>query len=211
MDANILLQDDQGNYTETLRTTVGGTCETEYVNRDDFVEKAIFKCSIATNDETQQERWNESLEKATDQKTYAYLAVDAHTDNPSKRSYIKYQGNRSDMEYKGVTMQNVFLDEAGSWLEVKKGCDCGENLNLKFHCVKYSGSGPIQYGPVYYGVTEIDAYSGWNNLIAQNKINSEEKEIIIAVTKNEGKLDSVQSYDSEIFLSRFGAENAQLI
>ena len=29
MDANILLQDDQRNYTETLRTTIGGTCETE--------------------------------------------------------------------------------------------------------------------------------------------------------------------------------------
>ena len=118
-DANILLQDDQGNYAEILRTTVGGTCETKYVNRDDFVEKAIFKCSIATHDQAQQERWNKALEKATDQKTYAYLVVDAHTDNPSKRSYIKYQGNRSDMEYKGVTMQNVFLDEAGSWLELE--------------------------------------------------------------------------------------------
>ena len=92
-------------------------------------KRRSFKCSIATNDETQQERWNESLEKATDQKTYAYLAVDAHTDNPSKRSYIKYQGNRSDMEYKGVSMQNVFLDEAGSWLEVGKNrCYCNRDL-----------------------------------------------------------------------------------
>ncbi|MCD9586216.1 hypothetical protein LVK03_14175, partial [Tenacibaculum maritimum] len=124
--------------------------------------------------------------------------VDAHSPNNIK---VAYNGTNPDKngELDQRSTPNYWLDMDGNWFELKKGCDCGESLNLKFECVKYTGSSITQYGPVYFGSISTKTYSGWKKLIENKKVTTEEREIIVAVTKNEGKLDSVQSYDSEIF------------
>ncbi|KPH15303.1 hypothetical protein AMQ68_03510 [Chryseobacterium sp. ERMR1:04] len=61
-------------------------------------------------------------------------------------------------------------------------------------CTKYGNT----YGPVFWGDLKLANYNEWNLLLSKNKITLEEKEIIIGMSENEGKLDSVQSYDSEI-------------
>ncbi|WP_407266659.1 hypothetical protein [Tenacibaculum maritimum] len=82
----------------------------------------------------------------------------------------------------------------GNWFELKKGCDCGESLNLKFECIRYG----TVYGPVYWGSEKLADYKYWGNLIKEKKVTKEEKDILIGMSENEGKLDSIQSYDSEI-------------
>ncbi|MEM0942114.1 MAG: calcium-binding protein [Bacteroidota bacterium] len=54
-----------------------------------------------------------------------------------------------------------------------------------------------QYGPLYSGSIDLEDYQEWDNLIQNNEITSEEKEILIAMSSNEGNLDAIQSYDSE--------------
>ncbi|MFL0171124.1 hypothetical protein [Tenacibaculum maritimum] len=118
--------------------------------------------------------------------------VDAHSPNNIK---VAYNGTNPDKngELDQRSTPNYWLDMDGNWFELKKGCDCGESLNLKFECVKYTGSSITQYGPVYFGSISTKTYSGWKKLIENKKVTTEEREIIVAVTKNEGKLDSVQS------------------
>ena len=54
------------------------------------------------------------------------------------------------------------------------------------------------YGPYYRGKLALENYDKWDILLSQNKITNDEKDIIICMSVNEGNLDSVQSYDSEI-------------
>ncbi|WP_298311872.1 LysM domain-containing protein [uncultured Aquimarina sp.] len=198
-DKNLMLKDDQGDYSTMVKTTIGGMCETEYLNKDDFTDQAIFKISIDTSNDDKKNAWIKAIEEAKDKKTLLYILADAHTLEGQTELNIQYLGDTEEGEIRGEKITNRWLDTDGQWFELKKGCDCGKSLNLKFKCVKYTGSSTTQYGPLYDGTTKTDAYSGWNNLISQSKVNNVEKEIIIAVTKNEGKLDSVHSYDSEIF------------
>ncbi|WP_299180773.1 LysM peptidoglycan-binding domain-containing protein [uncultured Aquimarina sp.] len=199
VDQPVMLKNDQGKFHETIKTTIGGMCETDYLNKDDFADQAIFKVAIDHKDEKKKEAWIKAIENATDQKTLLYILTDAHTLDGQTELNIQYLGDTEEGEIRGEKVTNRWLDTDGQWFEFKKGCDCGKSLNLKFKCVKYTGSSTTQYGPLYGGTIKTDTYSGWNNLISQSKVNNVEKDIIIAVTKNEGKLDSVHSYDSEIF------------
>ena len=71
---------------------------------------------------------------------------------------------------------------------------CGIQYRNDIRCVKYRGN----YGPKYSGEISLHSYSDWKNLILNKKVTIEEKEILIAVSENEGTFDTVQSYDSEI-------------
>jgi hypothetical protein len=77
-------------------------------------------------------------------------------------------------------------------------CNCPVDEPL-FKCVKYK----TKYGPAYYGDKPLATYKNWDDMINSNKITSEQKDIIVAMSENEGKMDGIQSYDSEIFT--FGA------
>ncbi|CAF4016653.1 unnamed protein product [Rotaria sp. Silwood1] len=72
------------------------------------------------------------------------------------------------------------------------------NENILFKRVKYGSGERVQYGPSYLGKTTLADYTGWDNLIKQEKATIDDKKIISAMSKNEGKLESIQSYDSEI-------------
>lgn len=198
LDQNIMLKDDQGKYHQMIKTTIGGMSETDFVNKDDFVNHAIFKIAIDHNDDDRKKEWIKSLSEATDNKTLLYILADAHTLEGQTELNIQYLGDTEEGEIRGEKITNRWLDTDGQWFEFKKGCDCGKSLNLKFKCVKYTGSSTTQYGPLYSGTVKTNSYSGWDNLVSEGKVTNIEKEIIIAVTKNEGKLDTVHSYDSEI-------------
>jgi len=74
------------------------------------------------------------------------------------------------------------------------GCNCEELYADKFSVTRYG----TQYGPIYWGEITLDSYTRWDNLIAECKITSDEKAILVAMSENEGKMDAVQSYDSEV-------------
>ena len=80
------------------------------------------------------------------------------------------------------------------WFGLKEAC-CGKEYYNKFQCTRYHAA----YGPVYWGSTKLENYKFWNDLVKNKKVTLEEKEILIGMSENEGKLDSVHSYDSEIF------------
>lgn len=64
-----------------------------------------------------------------------------------------------------------------------------------FICVKF---GQSTAGPWYQGSMSLASYPKWDALVAQGTLTTLEVEIFKAVSRNEGNLDSVQSYDSEI-------------
>ena len=75
------------------------------------------------------------------------------------------------------------------------GCEkCGKEYSKKVQCTRY---GKI-YGPVYWGTKRLKNYLKWDELIQNGVLSQTEKDIIVGMSANEGKLDSVQSYDSEI-------------
>lgn len=71
---------------------------------------------------------------------------------------------------------------------------CGLEFRDKIKCSKYG----LKYGPVYFGSIKMSDYKNWDDLISQNKITYEEKEIIIAMSENEGNLDAINGYDDQI-------------
>jgi|26BtaG_2_1085354.scaffolds.fasta_scaffold00215_13 hypothetical protein len=79
-----------------------------------------------------------------------------------------------------------------------------EKIEPKSSCgLKYRGKVKVtrwktHYGPVYWGKTPLSGYGKWDELIENGALTRDEKMILKVVSPNEGKLDSVQSYDSEI-------------
>ncbi|WP_326982278.1 hypothetical protein VUJ46_19085 [Chryseobacterium sp. MYb264] len=79
----------------------------------------------------------------------------------------------------------------------EKKYTCGIEYRNSITCVKYGSKNPI-YGPLYYGSIKLGFYKNWENIISEGKVDQEQKEIILAMSENEGNMDAVQSYDSEI-------------
>lgn len=133
----------------------------------------------------------ENIDKTKKDKANLYLLADIHTANSDiKKEEVIYEGkNKGDDK----SISNHWLDEDGKYLEVSFN-NCGYEYIKKFQCTKFGSA----YGPVYWGVKKLAQYDGWATLIKDKKITEEEKEILIGMSENEGKLDSVQSYDSEI-------------
>ena len=108
---------------------------------------------------------------------------------------LVYYGKNPDEEGNADddTTSNYWLDMEGKWFGLRY-CDCGKQFEKQIQCTRYNGV----YGPVYWGSQKLADYKGWDELIKAKKLTKEEKEILIGMSENEGKLDSVQSYDSEI-------------
>ncbi|NQD93396.1 SH3 domain-containing protein [Pseudomonas sp. CrR25] len=75
--------------------------------------------------------------------------------------------------------------------------DCGCKLGKIFSCVRFKGQTTI-YGPLYSGLISLDKYKKWDETTATGIITEEDKKIFIAISPNEGNIDAIQSYDSEI-------------
>ncbi|MGF6092795.1 hypothetical protein [Pseudomonas sp. 18173] len=77
---------------------------------------------------------------------------------------------------------------------VKDECPCGCCFGAKFLSTRYGQ----QYGPVYWGKTKLADFKDWDNLVRNGAVTIAERTILVAMSENEGNLDALQSYDSEI-------------
>lgn len=73
-------------------------------------------------------------------------------------------------------------------------CACGNCLGEIFRTTRYHNV----YGPVHWGGITLASYEGWPRLVTADRATEEEHAILVAMSENEGKMDAVQSYDSEI-------------
>ncbi len=180
-----------------IETVVGAfSKEEDITNKNDFEDWAIVKVKLAPKDEEKQKKWSENLEKTEGKKASLYLLVDVHSEHSMcdfESKYVDYKGYVGEGDDSKI--RNHFLNEKDAWFEVKKGCDCGKkDFDKQFQCTRY---GKV-YGPVFWGTMKLADYKHWDELIKDKKVTKEEKEILVGMSENEGKLDSVQSYDSEI-------------
>ncbi len=189
-----------GKDLNTIQTKVGEFAAlTEYENSAELQDLAIYKVILGPSSESGQDAWQRKLKDKSRLFTHAYLTVDAHTENGLTENVINYQGYAGSGD--DTDRANHFLNEKNNWLFLYAPCDCGAKLKLKYTCHRYrkNNKTSYRYGPVDYGTTSTLQYSRWSNLIRDKQVTTEEKTIIIAVTKNEGRLDSVQSYDGQAF------------
>ncbi|GAB5095809.1 hypothetical protein YK56LOC_15250 [Caballeronia sp. HLA56] len=82
--------------------------------------------------------------------------------------------------------------------EASNGCSCGCCYVDKFKVSRWSGQ-TVHYGPVYWGGVSLEASPAMRCLLSNGQMTQSEHRILVAMSKNEGKMDSVQAYDSEIF------------
>jgi hypothetical protein len=54
------------------------------------------------------------------------------------------------------------------------------------------------YGPVYWGAKPMEKSLALGDMVNAEELSASEHKILIAMSANEGKLDTVQSYDSEV-------------
>ncbi|MDR0182130.1 hypothetical protein [Lysobacter arvi] len=75
-----------------------------------------------------------------------------------------------------------------------ENCECGCCLGAIFATVSYHGVS----GPSYRGKKPLSAYGRWGALVQKGDATTDERDILVAMSENEGNLDSIQAYDSEI-------------
>ncbi|WP_281991295.1 DUF5675 family protein [Aquimarina aggregata] len=156
-DKAIMLKDDQGAYNTKVITAVGGMCDTEYTNKDDFADMAIFKIVIDSSDDTKKKAWTDALEKAKDKKTSLYILADAHTLDGQEEMNINYFGDTEEGEIRGEKITNRWLDVDGSWFEVSKA---GSVINIVRKWEHWTGinSSSTTIGSFSIGDSDIEGY-----------------------------------------------------
>ena len=112
-----------------------------------------------------------------------------------KNAFLYFKANVTDTEDEIVypDESQEFLNKDKEQFEIKY-CSCGEKYKDSIECTRYNS----KYGPVYWGELPLKDYAHWDDLITNNTVTEAEKSILIAMSENEGKIDAVQSYDSEI-------------
>lgn len=109
----------------------------------------------------------------------------------------KNSGDKDSVLYKESLNKSILeADDKLIEMESESNNDntCGSEFSGDVKCTR-SGS---TYGPIYWGTIALSDFAKWNDLVLSNKITIDEKEILISMSLNEGKLDTVQSYDSEV-------------
>jgi hypothetical protein len=135
--------------------------------------------TLRPKDDKDLEKLEEKYNKRTEKKAFLFFKATV----TGTEDTIVYPNNK-----------NEFQNVDGERLTVKN-CDCGKRYRKDIACTKY---GKSTYGPVYWGTLPLGDYTKWADLVANNTVTEDEKNILIAMSENEGKLDAVQSYDSEI-------------
>lgn len=129
------------------------------------------------------------------------LALFEITDEGSIPIYIKVSTDSEVLDsfqasYSESETPNVWYYGTDQWFRlIQKQKTKVAPLDYRFKCTRYGS----KYGPVFWGTLPLADYPFWDALIAEGKVTHDEKEILIAMSENEGKLNSVHSYDSEIF------------
>ena len=111
------------------------------------------------------------------------------------KAYLYLKGSIS-----GTNDEVVFPVSGNEFLNSEKNrfllrcCDCGILYRNDVMCVRYGNV----YGPLYKGSIPLKDFKKWDALVKEKVVSDSEKKILIAMSENEGNLDAVQSYDSEI-------------
>ncbi len=114
-------------------------------------------------------------------------------ENKKANVYIKAEVTGTSDEIKFPNSNKEFLNEDQNRFEILY-CNCGEKYRPKVKCTRYNSV----YGPIYKGVLPLNDFTKWDDLTKNNQVSADEKTILIAMSENEGNMDAVQSYDSEI-------------
>jgi hypothetical protein len=131
--------------------------------------------------------WGEKIDATTEKAALLHISVTAASGDA-----VEYS-NEDDKRSGTTTDKGVFLNKKDAQFKLRF-CDCGNKYNAEIKCTKYGSA----YGPVYKGSQALDGFSEWDSMIKDGKLTTEDKEILIMMSSNEGNLDAIQSYDSEI-------------
>ncbi|WP_199029140.1 hypothetical protein [Ralstonia sp. ASV6] len=82
----------------------------------------------------------------------------------------------------------------GNFLLRQDDCECGCCFENKFKVTRLGS----QYSPVFWGNRPLGKSEVISKMLADEVISESEHRILIAMSRNEGNLDAVQSYDSEV-------------
>ncbi len=77
-------------------------------------------------------------------------------------------------------------------------CDCGCCLENKFEVTRWNGQ-VVHYGPRYRGGLSLKNSPAMQRFLDSGRMTGREHRILSAMSQNEGNIDDVQAYDSEIF------------
>lgn len=191
-----VLQEGKVNLSNPTKVGEWGANQ-NITNKDDFKDWAVAKINLRPKTGESLKKWEEAVDKTVEKKTYLYLLVDAHSRNPEyePEKNLIYHGRNIDEDGNTLkTTQNQWLDMEPNWFKLRY-CDCGKkDYDKQFKCTRYG----TVYGPLYLGTKKLADYTDWDELIKKKKVTKEQKEIMVGMSENEGNLDSVQSYDSEI-------------
>ena len=193
-------------FTSNLDMTIGkGAKSSSYKNRDEYLDVAYGKIVLIPNDGNQEnkgieseknkpilKKWNDIINNLQTKSTFLYLYSESKDDGN-----IFYDG--SD---KGEFLEVISIKKEMNKNETSKNT-CGIQYRNKITCTRYGKEPNAKYGPLYTGDISIINFKKWNEYISENKLTKTEFEIICGMSVNEGNLDAVQSYDSEILT--FGA------
>ncbi len=78
------------------------------------------------------------------------------------------------------------------------GFDCGCNYVNQFNVTRWNGQ-IVHYGPLYTGHLSLEHSSALRRFSESGQMTDSEHRILVAMSENEGNIDAVQAYDSEIF------------
>lgn len=110
------------------------------------------------------------------------------------RQMVYSFARQGDTTWRAVSRLAPETSQSEEVLTLPKPCPCGECLGEIFASWRYGG----QRGPGYLGVRGLEDYADWDQLRSDVALTDEERRIIVAMSPNEGNIDAVQSYDSEI-------------
>lgn len=102
-------------------------------------------------------------------------------------------GNKKSYSFHPMSLVNNFLIGTD---ECSCGCCIGAVFERTSWVRKRSGKPDVRYyGPIYRGTKGLNAFTGWEDLISSGHATNQEKEIVIAMSSNEGNMDAVQAWD----------------
>ncbi|WP_262421314.1 glycoside hydrolase family 19 protein [Paraburkholderia sp. UCT31] len=77
-------------------------------------------------------------------------------------------------------------------------CDCGCCLINGCKVTRWNGQ-TVHYGPIYKGNLSLENSPAMRRFLDTGRMTEQEHRILVAMSQNEGNVDGVQAYDSEIF------------
>ncbi len=164
----------------------------EYASTDreklEKLKKDLGEIKSATDNEI---KARQNLQTAYDESSYANKDADPEVKAKQKALAAVGKANKTVMRGKKNTVNEVCqscLDK-----EVDSIMDCNTPYYVKYG--KGGGGGP-QYKNCHNQT--LGSYTGWDELIKSNKKTTSEKNVLVAMSANEGDMDAVQAYDSEI-------------